>query len=208
MGISRELLEDFRLVGRFTCEMGLNSSHSGNLSVRRDDRMIITCTLAMLGNLNEDDLVEVPLKGEVDPGFQASKEVITHRAIYDRTDARAIVHTHPINATTLSLLFGAIVPIDIDGAYHFPRVDVVAPDHTKSPEAVAEVVAGALEGTSIVLSRGHGAFAAEESLQRALQFSCVLESSARIIYRLMTLGKDPSVFEKDYFGKWKGVRHA
>jgi ribulose-5-phosphate 4-epimerase/fuculose-1-phosphate aldolase len=114
------------------------------------------------------------------------------------------VHTHPAVANTLSLLFGEIVPIDIEGAYHFARVDVVAPDHAGSPEAVADVIAGALHGSSIVLSRGHGAFAAEESLQRALHYSCVLESSSRIIYHMMTLGKDPRAFEKDYFDKWKG----
>ncbi len=196
------------MVGRLTCQMGLNGSHSGNLSVRRGQRMVITRTFTMLGNLNEDDLVEVPLEGEIDPELRASKESATHRAIYARTGAQVIVHTHPPVATTLSLLWEKIVPIDVEGAYYFPRVDVVAPDYSGSPEAVADIIAGAFQGSSIVLSRGHGAFAAGESLQEALHYSCVLESSSRIIYHMMTLGKDPRAFEKDYFGKWKGEMRA
>lgn len=204
---TKKLLDEFRLVGRSTCEMGLNSSHSGNLSVRRDGRMVITATLSMLGDLREKDLIEVPLDVEIDPEARASKESITHRAIYAHTDARAIVHTHPITAITLSLISEAVVPVDIDGAYHFPHVRVVAPDHTKEPEAAAEDVARALADASIVLSRGHGAFAACESLDRALHFSCVLESSAQIIYNLMAIGEDPRSFEKDHFGKWReGLR--
>ncbi len=207
MGISKKLLEEFRLVGRSTCEVGLNSSHSGNLSVRRGDKMVITATLSMLGNLRDHDLVEIPLKGEIDPESRASKEAISHRAIYAHTDALAIVHTHPITAITLSLISEAVVPIDIDGAYHFPHVRVVAPDHTKEPEGVAEEVARGLADAHIVLSRGHGAFAACESLDRALHFSCILESSAQIIFKVMTLGQNPRSFEKDYFGKWKeGMR--
>lgn len=203
MGIPHEIVEDFRLIGRLTLEMGLNSSHSGNLSVRLGDGLIITRTLSMLGNLDENDLVEVSLEGPIEPGGRASKEAVTHRSIYARTGARAIVHTHLVTATMLSLISDEIVPVDADGAYYFPRVAVVTPDHTSSPEAVAEVIARGFADAKIVLSRGHGAFAAEQSLERALQYCSILENSARIIYQLMTLGMDTRRFEKDYFGKWK-----
>jgi L-fuculose-phosphate aldolase len=199
---AEELLSKFRMVGYSTCEFGLNSSHSGNLSVRIGGSMIITKALAMLGRINEHSLVEVPLDGDIDPGLNASKESYTHRAIYARRNAAAIVHTHPPAAITLSLLCDFIVPVDADGAYHFPKVGVVSPDYLLGPEAVAEVIAAPFENANMVLSRGHGLFVAEESLERALQYSCTVETSARIILNLLALGKEPHQFQKDYFGKW------
>lgn len=199
---AEELLAKFRTAGFMTCEYGLNTSHSGNLSVRLGDVMIITQALAMLGRLSKESLTAVPLEGEIDPKLNASKESLTHRAIYAHTNANAIVHTHPAAAITLSLICDSIVPVDADGAYHFPKVDMVSPDYLKGPEAVAEIIATPFQKTNMVLSRGHGLFVAEESLERAVQFSCVLETSARIILNLLSLGKDPRAFEKDYFGKW------
>jgi len=200
---AEELLVEFRTAGFTTCEFGLNSSHSGNLSVRLDDTMIITQALAMLGRLGRESLTAVPLTGDIDPKLNASKESLTHRVIYAQTGANAIVHTHPPAAITLSLLYDAIVPADADGAYHFPKVEVVAPDYLKGPQAVAEVIAAPFQHANMALSRGHGLFVAEETLERAVQFSCVLETSARIILNLLSIGKDPKVFQKDYFGKWK-----
>lgn len=202
MAIAKKILEEFQLIGRLTCEMGLNSSHSGNLSVRTGDSVIITRSLSMLANLGPTDLVEAPVTGNIDFELPASKETETHRAIYTHSDARAIAHAHPITATALSLFLDEIAPVDIDGAYHFPRVDVVEADHTDTPEVVADVIAKGLGDSSIVLSRGHGSFAIGESLDEALHFSCVLESSAQIIHKLLAVGKDPQTFQKDYFGKW------
>jgi len=200
---AEELLTEFRTAGFTTCEFGLNSSHSGNLSVRLGDNMIITQALAMLGRLGRESLAAVPLAGDIDPKLNASKESLTHRAIYARTEANAIVHTHPPAAITLSLLYDAIIPADADGAYHFPKVDVVCPDYLKGPQAVAEVIAAPFQHVNMVLARGHGLFVAQETLERAVQFSCVLETSARIILNLLSLGQDPTRFQKDYFGKWK-----
>lgn len=200
---AEELLAEFRTAGFMTCEFGLNSSHSGNLSVRFGENMIITQALAMLGRLNRDSLAAVPLEGDIDPKLNASKESLTHRAIYKRSTANAIVHTHPPAAITLSLLYDEIVPVDADGAYHFSKVAVVTPDYLKGPEAVAEVIAEPLATANVVLARGHGTFAAEETLERAIQFSCILETSARIILNLLMLDKNPKQFQKDYFGKWR-----
>jgi L-fuculose-phosphate aldolase len=201
--IASRILEEIQAVGRMTCKFGLNSSHSGNLSVRVGDRVVITKALAMLGRLDEHALAEVPLKGAIDSALNASKESLTHRAIYERCKAKAIVHTHPPAAITLSLLYDSIAPVDADGAYHFPKVDVVAPNYLEGPEAVAEVIGTPFATANMALSRGHGLFVAEESLGRALQFSCVVETSARIICNLLAMGKDPRDFEKDYFGKWR-----
>jgi L-fuculose-phosphate aldolase len=199
---AEKLLAEFRTAGFTTCEFGLNSSHSGNMSVRLGDNMLITQALAMLGRLDKDSLTLVPLAGDIDPKLNASKESFTHRAIYARTGANAIVHTHPPAAITLSLLYDEIVPVDADGAYHFPKVKVVEPNYLEGPEAIAKGIAAPFARANLVLARAHGAFVAEKTLEMAVQYSCILETSARIILNLLSLGKDPGPFQKDYFGKW------
>jgi L-fuculose-phosphate aldolase len=55
------MLKDFAYIGRDLFLSGLNSSHSGNLSVRFGDRIVITRRGAMLGQLTERDLIETGL---------------------------------------------------------------------------------------------------------------------------------------------------
>ena len=75
--------------------MGMNSSHSGNISLRVGDRFFITRTGAMLGYLREEDILETGLGEETTEDTQASKEVSVHRAILRKTPWVAVVHTHP-----------------------------------------------------------------------------------------------------------------
>ena len=56
------MLKDFQRFGRDLFLAGLNSSHSGNLSVRRGDKIIITRRGSMLGNLAEQDIIETGLQ--------------------------------------------------------------------------------------------------------------------------------------------------
>src|SRR4030042_122482 len=58
--MSSERWKEFRAVGRMLWEAGLVSSHGGNMSVRLPDGgLLITRTGAMLGRLDEGDLVTV-----------------------------------------------------------------------------------------------------------------------------------------------------
>lgn len=197
-----DIIEEFTKIGRCISELGLNNSHSGNISQRIGDTFFITRTAAMLGYLRGEDIVEIGLDEEITEDTQASKEVSVHRAIYRKTPWVAVVHTHPLTAIALSLVRDEIVPIDIEGSYYFPRVPVLEPEVPGDSEAVAEMVSENLKEFKIVLVKAHGAFAAEMSLGRALHYSCILEWSARVIFKVKLLGHDPEKFEKDYFEKW------
>ena len=52
------ILSQFQTVGEHLFTKGLVSSHSGNLSIRLGDRIIITRRSSRLGCLQEHDLVE------------------------------------------------------------------------------------------------------------------------------------------------------
>jgi L-fuculose-phosphate aldolase len=98
------------------------------------------------------------------------------------TSALAIVHTHPVHATTLSLTEDALVPVDSEGSYLLHRIPVVSAQTTIGSAEVAKVVPPALRDHKAVMLRGHGAFSIGELLEEAYMLTSSLEFSARILY--------------------------
>ena len=62
------MLDTFQKLGRDMYLTGLVSSHTGALSVRQGDNILVTRRGTMLGQLEADDLVEVPIEGELPDG--------------------------------------------------------------------------------------------------------------------------------------------
>ena len=134
------MFKDFQRFGRDLFLAGLNNSHSGNLSVRRGDKILITRRGSMLGNLAEQDIIETGLYKNDEKSSLASTEIGVHRSIYMGTPALAIVHAHPVHAIALSCL-DQIIPIDAEGAYLLKRIPVL--------EAVNPIGSKELEGNSL-----------------------------------------------------------
>lgn len=183
-----KLALEFARVGRALFEAGLNNSHSGNLSVRVGDRVVITRRGAMLAELTPEDLVSVGLRQDDIDIALASKEVNVHRAIYDATPAIAVVHTHPRSAIALSLTNVDIVPVDMEGRYYFQRVPVLGVEKAVGSKELEKELPALLKDFPVVMVRGHGAFAAGENLEEGLRISHALEWSCGIIVRCAALG--------------------
>lgn len=85
---------------------GLNHGTTGNLSVRMGQGFLITPTGMPCDQLGAEDLVPVDAEGVAAPGGRRpSSEWRLHRDIYGaRPDVAAIVHAHPVFATTLACL--------------------------------------------------------------------------------------------------------
>ena len=174
--MSSEREEEFRAVGRMLWEAGLVSSHGGNMSVRLPDgALLITRTGAMLGRLDEGDLVTVATD-DTSEG-QPSMDTEVHRAVYAASQAGAVLHAHPRHAIALSLLTDAVEPVDAEGKLRLGSVPVVE----------GEQVAEALRDRPVVLARGHGSYARGDDLWQALQWTSVLEESAQVLYLLRSL---------------------
>lgn len=177
------MYSDFIKFGRLLFEIGLNNSHSGNMSIRRGNQIYITRHGAMLGHLNVNDIVRVNLN-DTSRDENASLEVKVHRSIYlNLPEVNAIIHTHPPYGIVLSLFQDTIKPVDMEGAYYLPEIPVLTEcSVTISSDCVRENLPALLKKSPAVLVRGHGAFCVGKNLEEATLYSTVLESACRIVY--------------------------
>ncbi|MCL4368981.1 MAG: aldolase [Actinobacteria bacterium] len=176
------LVEQFATFGRELFLAGLNSSHSGNMSVREGDRIYITRRGSMLGRLTERDVIETGLEADDSHITLASTEIKIHRSIYLNTSALAIVHAHPPFAIALSLDRQAIAPVDSEGIYYFKSIPVLHAERTIGSEEVAARLPEALQNYKAVMVGGHGSFAVGQMLEEAYQWTSSLEASCRMLW--------------------------
>lgn len=173
----RALVDYYRLLRRH----GYNDSHSGNGSVRAGDTAWVTPTGACGDTLEADALVACPLDGTPPP--EASLDATLHLAVYRASaEAGAVLHSHGPHAIALSLAGGDFVPLDFEGAAYFPRVPVLDIAYAAHVTEAPARVAAALAAHPVAIARGHGVYARGETLERAYQWSCALEASARIAW--------------------------
>ncbi|GAB4244989.1 MAG: class II aldolase/adducin family protein [Thermoleophilia bacterium] len=150
--------------------------------------LTITRRGAMLGRLEPEDVLQTDLYQDDARSAQASCELPAHRAIYRRSGARAVLHTHPPFGIVLSLLGEVIEPVDVEGGLALGAVPVVqAVDPVGSAE-LARVVSETLLKGPLCMVRGHGLFVGASDLREAWRLSSTFEASCRIGYLFMTAG--------------------
>ncbi|PKM62383.1 MAG: class II aldolase family protein [Firmicutes bacterium HGW-Firmicutes-21] len=92
-------------IGRRMYDKGHIVAHDGNLSVFHGNTVYITPANISKGFMHEDQIVEMTLDGNVLNAAVPSTEYKMHLAIYrNNRKARAIVHSHPIYATTYACM--------------------------------------------------------------------------------------------------------
>ncbi len=182
------LLSEFQWVGRELMALGLLTLHAGNLSVRQDGRVFITRTGSRLGDLGAGDVVETPLGLGKRPHPRASMELPTHLAIYEGTQAGAVLHAHPPSAIALSFVTNRIVPMDSEGAIILREIPVIRARKVVASAEVARQAALLLRNHRVVVVATHGSFAIGQSLEEALSVTTTLEMSAKIALMVRVLG--------------------
>jgi len=186
------ILSQFQNVGRDLSANGLASSHSGNLSIRLGERLIITRRGCNLSCLEEHDLIETGISRNDRSTPLASVELPVHRAIYQQTPAMAVVHAHPPHAIALSLTETEIVPSDTEGLSITGHVPVLGWHMEVKPGGLADIICQALTQHKIIMVHGHGSFAIGQLLEEAHSLTAALEESCRVICLLRSLQTDVS----------------
>ena len=186
------ILDQFQTVGRDLFAQGLVSSHTGNLSIRLGENLIITRRGSMLNNLHEHDLIETGITKNSRSTPLASTELVVHRAIYRETQAQAIVHAHPPHVIALSLTETEITPGTVEGLASIGKVPVLGWNTQVTAGGLADVIAQALKQYRIVMVHGHGSFAIGQLLEEAYNFTTLLEESCQILCLLKSLKVSPT----------------
>ncbi len=184
--------EIFRKTGAACIAVGLQNTHSGNLSVREDSvsggEMYITRSGAMLGHIGRDDIC-APGLDEPRPEIKAaSSESEVHRRILAYSGA--VIHAHPLYATVISAGGEKIQPIDFTGFDLLGEIPVLTLDPWVGNPRVREDIPEALKKRPVIMTPRHGSFARGKSLPEALYYTALLENSSKIIYESMLLGID------------------
>jgi L-fuculose-phosphate aldolase len=174
-------LNQFERVGRYLFTRGLVSSQTGNLSMRINNKLIITRRGCNLGSLEENDLIETGLTKNERSTPMASVELPVHRAIYLNTQARAIVHAHPAHTTALSMTEQEITSHNLEDFCQVGKVQVVGWGMEVKHGGLADVISEALKESRIVVVRGHGVFAIGQLLEDAYNITQALEEASQII---------------------------
>ena len=170
-------------------ERGLTHGSTGNISVRLDDRWLVTPTGSSFGSLDPARISLLDGEGKLLAGDPPSKEAVLHRAMYQqREKAGAVVHLHSIHSVAASVL-ADIDPDDVLPpltAYYVMRIGSLplVPYHPPGDSRLAEAVRAYAGRHHALLLANHGPVVAGSSLSAATDAVEELEATARLFVML------------------------
>jgi L-fuculose-phosphate aldolase len=177
-------------------ERGLVVGTSGNISLRLDDPggrglVAITPTTMCYDDMGVDDIGVVDLEGQTVEGeVTTSIETMLHLGIYKaRRRVNAVIHTHPVYSSVLSVTGLEIPPIlDDQVTYLGGEIRVAEYSLPGSQDLVSNVVP-ALGPRNAVILANHGALTVGRDMREAFTHCEMLEKTARIFISALILGK-------------------
>jgi L-fuculose-phosphate aldolase len=188
--------EQVAAAARRLAEAGLVAGTSGNISARHGERVAITPTGAVLGELQPDQVTVVDLEGGVVGGDLApTSELELHLGVYERFGTGAVVHTHAPIATAVSCVIDELPCIHYEMLLLGGAVRV-APYATFGTPELARSVAEALEGRTAALLSNHGTVAHGADVAFAVRATELLEWAANVYWHACALGT-PRVLDAD-----------
>src|SRR4051812_49204162 len=193
--------------GARLAQAGLVVGGAGNISVRVDDRLVITPRGCRLAALDPAALLVTDLDGRLVEGDgRVSSETQLHCAAHRATGAGAVVHTHPVFCTVVSTLADEIAGIHYAVELFGGSVRVAGYATFGSPELAANV-AEALRDRTGALMRTHGGVRGGEALESALERTETLEWLAEVHYRAPLAGT-PAVLSPEQIEAVRGQQAA
>lgn len=192
--IRAELIEACRSMNR----LGINKGTSGNISVRWGEGFLISPTGIPYDKLEPEHVVamgwDATYHGEVLP----SSEWRFHRDLLRaRPDLNAVVHTHSIHATAVSILGRDIPAIHYVIAAAGGDTIRCAPYEIFGSQALADRVVTAMEGRRACLMAHHGVITGHVCIARALALAVMVEELAHQYLLCLPLGEPPVLGEAE-----------
>ena len=180
--------------GRIAYERHLVTSNDGNISARMENgNILITPSGISKGRLSADDMLVVDLDGNIissRPDRKPSSETPMHLEVYKhRKDVRAVLHAHPIFATTLTVS-GLDFPVDVlpEVLLTLGNVPVTAYATPSSHEDAAVIRPFVKDHNALLLCQ-HGSLTYGKNLDEALIHLERIEHVSEIYWRAKMLGE-------------------
>ena len=189
MDIKIEMCE----IGKRVYNRGMVAANDGNFSVKlSENEFLCTPTGVSKGFMTPEYICKVDAEGnviEANEGFKPSSEIKMHMRVYkEREDVKAVVHAHPMYATTFAVcglpLTEPIMPEAVLYLGTVPLAKYGTPSTMEIPDAVSEY----LPYYDAVLLENHGALSYADSLMGAYHKMESLEFYARLLYQAKMLG--------------------
>lgn len=183
------LVENCRALER----LNVNQGTSGNLSARCGDDMLITPSAVPYDVLTPQMIAKMPLQGEygawTGPVPPSSEWRIHLDILRARTDVGAIIHTHALHATTLSLLHKPIPAVHyMIAAFGGPTIRCTKYAPFGSKELSDLVVEGLRDRHGVLLGQ-HGMVVTGHDLGQAMWRAVELETLAKMYLLALTVGR-------------------
>ena len=164
----------------------------GNISLRTEDgNVVITPSGTNYSKSLPEDMVITDIEGKIIDGkMKPSSERLMHYKIYkNRHDVMAIVHTHSIYSSVLSVTDDRIPPITEDTAMLLGDGVNVSKYALTGTIELADYVVEGLGSNNATIMKNHGAVSVGTDMERAIVTSQVLEKSASIFITAKMLGR-------------------
>ncbi len=182
-------------------EKGLTIETWGNISIKDPltNNIYITPSGMAYDSITEEDICVLDKDGNLIEGSRRpSIEKQLHVLIYQtRKDVNAIVHTHPIDSTIFGVLHRSI-PVITDEMAQAIGNEVRCADYAlPGSEQLAINAIKALDDSQAVLLSNHGAVCVGKDINECFKVATVLETSAQIYYKALTIGTPIEIKKED-----------
>ncbi len=188
-------------IGRRIYNKGMVAANDGNISVKlNDNEFLCTPTGVSKGFMTPDFICKVDANGKVlqaNGNYKPSSEIKMHMRVYrERPDVNAVVHAHPLYATTFAIvgipLTEPIMPEAVITLGCVPIAEYGTPTTEEIPDAVSKY----LQYYDALLLANHGALSFSDSLINAYYKMESLEFYAQLLYQSKMLGGPKQLSEE------------
>ncbi len=180
-------------IGKRIWQRGYVAANDGNITVKLNDREILTTPTGMSkGFMDVDMIIKVDINGKVisgNPKYRPSSEAKMHFEVYkERPDVKSVVHAHPPYATSFAVagipLNKCVLPEAIIVLGAVPTAKYGLPSTMEIPDAIREHI----KNSDVLLLENHGALSLGTDLLNAYHKMETLEHTASIVWKAIQLG--------------------
>lgn len=187
--IKKEICE----IGKRIYNKGMVAANDGNISVKiSENEFLCTPTGVSKGFMTPEYICKVDKEGKViqaNGSYKPSSEIKMHMRVYrERPDVNAVVHAHPMYATSFAIagipLSQPIMPEAVISLGCVPIAEYGTPSTEEIPDAVSKY----LQHFDSVLLANHGALSFSDTLLNAYFKMESTEFYAQLLYQSKVLG--------------------